>query len=195
MSTAQEIVIDAFELLSAIDINDPQPSPAEMTRALRALDQMIDGWASDDLNVISQTIAGTVTSGSAEVSNLATTSKLAVGMNVTGTGISASTRILTIDSDTQITLDTNATASGSAVSLLFAVVPFQPRYEEGVAALLALRIAPRIGEDNIPAMTVQLANDGWARLQANFMRTPEIGFDVALVDTFSRRTVAVVADE
>jgi len=165
-------------MLSAIDMAEDAPSPADTTRGLRALNQMLDAWAAEGLNVVAQTLTGTTTSASAVISSLTSTAKLAIGMNVAGTGI-------------QITLDTVATASGS-VSLAFEVVPFQPRYEEGVAALLALRVALLIGEDNIPAMVVRLANNGWAQLSANFMRTPEMGFDVALLDSYSRRTSAIV---
>lgn len=55
---------------------------------------------------------GTLTNGSAVVTNLSDTSQLVTGMSITGTGIAGGTTISTIDSSTQITMSANATASG-----------------------------------------------------------------------------------
>ena len=57
---------------------------------------------------------GTLTSGSASVTGVSSTTGLSIGQDVTGTGIPAGTTILTINGLTAtITLSANATASGS----------------------------------------------------------------------------------
>jgi trimeric autotransporter adhesin len=65
-------------------------------------------------------LTGNVSSGSAVITNLSSTTELTVGDLVFGTGIPSTTRILTKDSSTQITLDKNATSSGTGISLTFA---------------------------------------------------------------------------
>lgn len=64
---------------------------------------------------------GTVTSGSAIITAVPSTSGYSVGMLATGTGIAANAAVLTVDSATQVTLDKAATATGTAVSLTFGV--------------------------------------------------------------------------
>lgn len=187
MSTANEIVTDAFRLLHAIDIAEAAPDPAETTAALRTLNKMLDSWAAQNLNVSTQILSGNSELDSAVITGLSSTAKLAPTLNVSGTGIPASTRIKTVDSLTQITLDTPAIASGSAVDLTFTAIPFDPRFEEGVAALLAKRVALLIGEDNIPALVIELANEGWKALMANFIPVPKAGFDPMLTNTSAQR--------
>ena len=58
-------------------------------------------------------VTGTLTSGSAVVPSIASTTGLYLGQAISGTGIPASTRILTVDSATQITMNANATANGA----------------------------------------------------------------------------------
>jgi len=190
MSTAQEIVVDAFGLLTIIDINETGPSPVEMTKGLRALTQMIDAWGSQGLNVADQTVTGTVDGSTAVITGVSDTSKLAVGMNVTGTGVTG--RIKSIDDlKKQITMEANTTIAGSSVSLLCAALPFQSKFEQGVAALLALRIALLVGEDKIPAYAAKMAQDGWHALCGNFMRAAPVTFDPALLQTSTRRTSVI----
>lgn len=66
------------------------------------------------------TLTGTLISGSAVVTGLATTANLFASQSVRGTGIPDSTTVLSVDSSTQITLSNKATASGSP-SLTFGV--------------------------------------------------------------------------
>lgn len=185
-STAEEIVTDAFGLLTAIDINEVTVSPPEMTKGLRALTRMLDSWAGEGLNVSTQILTGTTTIGSATITGFTSTAKLAPGLNINGTGIPLAARIKTIDSDTQITLDSNATASGT-VTLTFAALPFEAKFEEAICAQLALRLAPLVGEEKIPDMTVVMAGAGWSSLCANFRRVPKAQFDPMLVNTFQQR--------
>ena len=56
---------------------------------------------------------GTITSGSAVVTGLTSTAKLAVGMNVNGYGMPASATIASIDSTTQVTLSAVASSTGT----------------------------------------------------------------------------------
>ena len=191
MSSAETVVTNAYRFLSLIDIADEAPSPADMKRGLQALNTMIDGWAGEGLNVIDQTLTGTFTSGEKTVREIETTAALAPGMTATATGISA--RIKSIDSPTQITLDTAHTQSGAATSIAFTVIPFQARFEEAVAALLALRIALYAGEDNVPALVVSMAKNGWLALQANFIVVPNAQFDAMLLNTATQRMSSELA--
>jgi hypothetical protein len=140
------------------------------------------------LSVLDHSLTGDFTSGEAGVTGLKSTlgylpatKRLAPGMNVTATGISA--RILSIDGEDSFTLDAVATLAGAAATIAFTMLPFQPRFEEGVIALLALRLAPLIGEDNIPAIVLQMARDGWLALQANFAAPRAATFDPGLIWT------------
>lgn len=66
------------------------------------------------------TATGDVTANSAIITNLSTTTGLAVGNVITGNGIAPYAEILTIDSSTQVTMNTPATTTGTTVSLTFA---------------------------------------------------------------------------
>jgi hypothetical protein len=92
----------------------------------------------------------------------------------------------------EITLDQVTTIAGSSVSVAFTALPFSPRFEDGVAAMLALRLAPRLGMDNIPAMVIKQAASGWSAIQANFMRIPPVSFDPMLTQTSARRTAVII---
>jgi hypothetical protein len=68
---------------------------------------------------------GTLTTGSASVTGVSSTSGLVVGQTITGTGIAAGTTILAINSaSANITLSANATATGSeSLSAYFGIFP------------------------------------------------------------------------
>ena len=78
-----------------------------------AITQQIAGIFVQDVQIAisSFTQEGTLTNGSAVVTNMTYTSSLTPGQPVTGTGIQAGTTIFSVDSATQITLSTTATAS------------------------------------------------------------------------------------
>jgi hypothetical protein len=176
MATAQEIVTRAFRALQAIDINE-QPTPNEAQVGLDTLEAMIADWATHNLNTVDQTLGGTTAAGSPEVTQVETEA-LARGMNVFGTGIPDAARIKSIDHRRKtVTLTINATASGT-VSLIFTLLPFEARYEQGVTALLALQLAPLLGIDNIPGMVTRNAVKGWQAIFANFYRIPLSGSDL-----------------
>jgi hypothetical protein len=63
---------------------------------------------------VTLTRSGTRTSGSANITGLATTADMTTLMRVTGTGIPAGASINTIVSNTQVTLSANATSSGTS---------------------------------------------------------------------------------
>lgn len=67
---------------------------------------------------------GDVTSGSAVVTNIPSTTGLSSYYQAVGTGINNATNILTVDSATQVTLDQPATASGTGVSITFSQVKY-----------------------------------------------------------------------
>lgn len=66
------------------------------------------------------TATGDVTANSAIITNLSTTTGLAVGNVITGTPIAPYAEILTIDSATQVTMNTPALTTGTTASLTFA---------------------------------------------------------------------------
>jgi hypothetical protein len=189
MSNARDTVTAAYRMIGGIDINTEEPSPALMTRGLDWLTKLLDQWTGEGLNLATQVITGTLAASSSIVTGLSSTAALAPGMNASGTGIPVAARILTIDSPTQVTLDAAATTPGT-VSITFAALPFQPRYQLGVEALLALALAPLIGEDEIPPWVVATANRGWDLLVGNFYVVPDASYDPALTSTSVRRTSA-----
>ncbi len=65
-----------------------------------------------------------VTSGQQQVTGLASTSNLFVGMGVSGVGIPPNTTILSIDSPTQVTLSNSPTATGAVTPLAFSTPGF-----------------------------------------------------------------------
>lgn len=178
MSSAETVVTEAFKAINAIDINETAPSPAEAAAGLARLNRMIDSWQGQGLNTATVAMAADVTLDSPTIT-VASTRRLAPGLNVTGTGVTG--RILSIDSPTQFTLDADATAGGSSVTLTFTALPFQPKFELGVIALLAMRLA--VSADDVPPWVAQDAHDGWLALQANFIVVPSASFDLGLTNT------------
>jgi len=65
-------------------------------------------------------------------------------------------------------------------------VPLDARFEEGVVALLAVRLADDFGTSP-SAGVVRDAENGWARLQAAFNHVPLAQFDTALRNMPSQR--------
>lgn len=186
MSTAQELVTESLRLLGQLDIYEDAPSPILMNVGLKTLEMMLASWKTKGLNLAEVTVTGTVEAGSTEINDIASTAELAPGLNVTGTGVSS--RIDTVDSTTKITLKQAATISGSSVSLVCTALPFEDKYERGIAALLALDLAPKVQEAEISDMVRVMATDGWTALTANYMLTPEASFDRALIYTSVRRS-------
>ena len=163
--TTAEIVAEAFKAINAIDINEAVASPAETAVATGRYTRMVAGWEAQGLNVGTVAMAATTTNGSAEVT-FETTEKLAPGLNISGTGIPASTRILSVDSRTKITMTAAATASGTP-TLTFTALPFQDKFEPGIVALLAQRLA--VAPEDVPPWVNEEARIGWQALCANFM--------------------------
>ena len=65
-------------------------------------------------------------------------------------------------------------------------VPLPSRHEDGIVALLAVRIAPDYGKTP-SAQVVADADKGWAGLLAEYIRAPRAQFDTALVNMPSQR--------
>lgn len=65
-------------------------------------------------------------------------------------------------------------------------VPLDARFEEGVVAMLAVRLAPDYGAE-VSAGVLRDAENGWARLQAAFTHVPLAQFDSALRNMPSQR--------
>ena len=69
---------------------------------------------------VSETLNGTLASGSPIVTGIPTTANLRAGDPVSGTGIPSNAKILTVDSASQVTMTLNATSTQTPSSLLFA---------------------------------------------------------------------------
>lgn len=88
-------------------------------------------------------VSGTLTSGSAVVTGLASTTGLLPGYAVFGTGLPSYTEILSVDSGTQITLTANATASGSKSLIL--IPEFHPTFLARLGPAKVLRSMQLLG--------------------------------------------------
>lgn len=66
-------------------------------------------------------------------------------------------------------------------------VPLPSRHEEGIVALLAVRLAPDYGKVP-PAQVLSDAEKGWDSLLAEYIRPPDAQFDTALLNMPSQRT-------
>ena len=101
-----------------------------------------------DLNSTS-TLTGSITSGSASVTGLSSTSALAVGSQVTGAGIPSNTTILQINNGTSITLSANATATNASASLTFLTANNSPAptVGTGTASSIGMNVygTPNVG--------------------------------------------------
>lgn len=69
---------------------------------------------------VAVTTTGNITSGSSVITNIPSTTSLAVGNVITGTGTAPYAEILTIDSPTQVTLNMPVTTTTASVSITFA---------------------------------------------------------------------------
>lgn len=65
-------------------------------------------------------------------------------------------------------------------------VPIASRHEEGIVALLAVRLASDYGKQ-VPAKLIDDAEKGWAGLLAEYIRVPSAQFDPALSNMPSQR--------
>jgi hypothetical protein len=74
-------------------------------------------------------------------------------------------------------------------------VPLPSKHEEGVVAMLAVRLAPDYGREPSP-LVYEAATEGMYRLEADYISAPLAQFDSALIDMPSRgmMTVASVDD-
>lgn len=77
-------------------------------------------------------------------------------------------------------------ASWGAEGLSGDPLPLDAKYEAGIIAMLAVRLAPDYGKQPDAVLTRD-ANNGWRQLQAAFITPSEPVFDWALIRTPSRR--------
>jgi hypothetical protein len=71
-------------------------------------------------------------------------------------------------------------------------VPLPSKHEEGVVALLAVRLAPDYGREPSP-LVFEMANEGLYRLEADYISAPLAQFDTALTDMPSRGLMLTTA--
>lgn len=184
MASAQEIVEDALQRIGRHDAN-ASASPADLALGLRVLNRMISGWAADGLATADQSLEAKIVSGDPKVA-VESTAKLAVGMLVIGTGIPSGTAIESIDSPTQITL-TQPASTTATVTLNFTPLPFDASLEEGVIALLALKLTPYFGMQPDDILLAE-AEEGRRRIEAAFLTVPLAQLDLAILRTPSQIT-------
>ena len=122
---------------------------------------------------------GNITNTNPVVTNISSTTKLAVGMRVIGTGIQANTTILSIDSATQITLNNNATATTTGVSLTFLSLS-----GDGLKAYGVVRGIARSGVNGIDLET-SVSNNRMAHAQDDQVR---INISALLFEMFNKVT-------
>ena len=87
------------------------------TRQKHALTLQMIGVGTPSFGVLATT--GDITTGSAVVPSIASTTNIRPGMRVKGTGIPAGAKVKTVDSGVQVTLTANATATTVGVALQF----------------------------------------------------------------------------
>jgi hypothetical protein len=71
-------------------------------------------------------------------------------------------------------------------------VPLPAKHEEGVTALLAVRLAPDYGKEP-SALVYADASKGLTRLEADYISAPLATFDHAIVNTPARMTIATAS--
>lgn len=186
MATSQQTVTRAYRDLGALDINS-EASAAMMNHGLDMLSRMIAGWASSGVNVrlANASKTGDTETNSNIISNMSSTTGVIAGMEVSGTGIQDGTTVIWVR-ETEVKISTLATADGTTVALTFSSLPIDAKYEDGVIAMLAVRLAPSTG---LPVTTElkEIADNGWMALQAAYITAPMAQFDDALVGLSSTR--------
>jgi hypothetical protein len=188
MATAQQTVTRAYRDLGALDINS-EPSAAEMTHGLELLSRMIAGWAAHGVNVqgASVSITADTTADSPLLTNVSATHSVIVGMGISGTGIYTDSQVREVRAfGESIVMSRPATADGTTIALTLTSIPLLERFEDGVICMLAVRLAPSVG---VPASQDlrDMANEGWAALQAAYIQAPQADFDQALKSLSSNR--------
>jgi hypothetical protein len=88
----------------------------------------------------------------------------------------------------------NAMIAGWAIDGInvSADVPLSAGHEEGVVALLAVRLAPDYGRMPSP-LVLKAAEEGMYRLEADYISAPLAQFDTALIDMPSRGLMTITA--
>ncbi len=203
MASARQTVVRALREIRAVDLytDDDDVSDTLTNHGLDVLSRMMATWPAHGLRILDNNLefTGTTANGSRELTSLESEDDLKAladifpGMVVTGTGIPSGTKVTKV-TDTTVFMDQEATAGGT-VALTFADVPLDARFEDAVICMLAVRLSSSVG---VPASdeVKERARDGWSSLQAFFMKTPDAGFDDALVDTqASRRTATFTGNE
>lgn len=189
MATAEQTVLRAYLELGAIDIDTTTATlrSALMSHGLDMLSRMINSWVADgvDVNIATAAITCTTAQYSKILTDMASTTAVAPGMQISGTGIPASTLVESIVTTTSLQMTNEATADGT-VSLTFTQIPFDERFEDAVIALLAVRLSPSTRVPVSEALA-RFADNGWNQIQAAFVRAPVAQFDDALTSLSSTR--------
>lgn len=180
MSDANVLVTRAYRRLQAIDINE-QPSEAEMSHGLAVMSEMVNGWQSKGLTTQTFTLVGDLVEDSPRVRSLTTdAAKVMVNLNVSGTGVPDGARVKQVLTDRSLELDQDADSSQGAVTLTFAFLPMPVEHEQGLVAMLALRLKGDMGISLPADQYADLKDDaaeGWAGILASYTPDRKSRFD------------------
>ncbi len=186
MTTCRDIVRASLKQLNYF-ASDGEPDAQDQSDALLALNRMLAGFALDGLvlsypagkNWREQWVTGTTYAASSP-----------------GDAVMNGGQVYTCLADNTASIDdepgrspkwtTYWTLIPLAVLTLASTFPLDAADEEGVIDVLSIRLASSFGakaDDDLR----RRASDGWSRLQAKYMRTPDSVFDAALTRTPARR--------
>lgn len=204
MTTVRDIVSRALRRLAVVAA-DENPSALDASHGLAALNELVRSWAYDGVDVLLQadftlndgfvywvppaaltaeTIAEVLYQGTWDATANAPALASAVGTEgyvyrVATAGGTTLDGVATWAAGDYAVFDGAAWSKGLASG----------RFDGGVAAMLALRLSPDFGVDPKP-MTVKDAANGWAALQAAFVKAPTSNLhDTALVRAPSNRYI------
>lgn len=205
MATVRDIITRTYKRLRVIAEGET-PSASAMSDGLDALNDMIYSWATDGVDVLSQGFALNDTFvfwvPPKVIDEAQNTSTVADSCTYAGTwNASTNTPTLTGGNGTSGTVYKVSVAGSTALDALtsYAVGDFivfngtrwlkglsSNRHTQSVVALLAVRMARDFGTD-VPDTVFVDANDGWARILADYIKVPDASYDKALTRLPSRR--------
>jgi hypothetical protein len=200
MTTAGEIVSAALSDLLYTGVGETATGDDAAT-GLRMLNDMIFGWANDGVDVLHEefTLASLFTffvppkevdGDTLDVVSYAGTWNAATNVPALASSVGTEGTTYKVATAGTTTLDDLATWSVGDFLVFDGTVWRKARttaqHRQGVIAMLALRLSSAFSVPP-PAEIVVTADSGWRALQAQFVLSPEVTFDPALVRTPSIR--------
>lgn len=183
MSTALQVCNDALRKINVIEPGAAADG-AELQGAIRALNLMVAGWASDGVHIsiygaVAPWMPGAYYDTGAKVSN--------------GSGVYTCTRPGTSDTSGGPSGNGTGIGDGTAVWAFYGTQgPIDPSLERSLIALLAVELCPDYGVEPSPSLQKQASN-AWAALLAYYISAPTpTDIDPALKALPSQRRFGVI---